>query len=47
MPRVEIEDNEGGITMTTASILFMILVLGVYGGGFAYFIMKAMNQQAK
>ncbi len=33
--------------MTTASILFMILVLGVYGGGFVFFMMKAMNQKVK
>lgn len=33
--------------MTTASILFMILILGVYGGGFVYFMMKGMNTKAK
>jgi hypothetical protein len=29
--------------MTTSSVLFMILVLGFYGGGFAFFMMKAMQ----
>ena len=33
--------------MTTASILFMILVLGVYGGGCVYFMMKAMSHKVK
>ena len=33
--------------MTTASILFMILILGLYGGGFVFFMMKAMNQKVK
>ncbi len=33
--------------MTGASIVFMILILGLYGGGFAYFMMKAMKQKVK
>jgi len=33
--------------MTGASIVFMILILGLYGGGFAYFMMKAMSHKVK
>jgi hypothetical protein len=33
--------------MTAGSIIFMILILGLYGGGFIFFINKAFKAKSK